>query len=58
MIRTIDISASRHYPTGGWELCSLGTTYTIRRLFLGYTKREAIRIFRAYLRRQVAADIA
>ena len=32
---------------GAWEVCSIIGGYLVRRAYYGYSKREAIRLFRA-----------
>lgn len=45
-IRYADITATRIYPSGYWRLtCFDGYGYYKSRLFVGYTKKEAMRIF-------------
>lgn len=40
-----DITAERVHPSGGWRLSALRNGYLVTLLLIGYTKREALRIF-------------
>ena len=40
-----ELTAVRSYPSGGWRVSGYGAS----RLFLGYTKREAVRLMAQYL---------
>jgi hypothetical protein len=45
------ISAERVYPSGAWRLSALEDCGYISRQYVGYTQRQADRLFRAELRR-------
>lgn len=47
----MDISACRVFPSGAWEISAIVGNLLIRRVYFGYTKKEAIAEFRAEVSR-------
>ena len=41
------MSITKLFPSGAWEISDLVNGYLIRRVYYGYTKREAIAEFKA-----------
>ena len=40
------MTVSRLFPTGAWEVSGMIDGYLVRRVYYGYTKREAIAEFK------------
>jgi hypothetical protein len=47
MVTRRDITVERVKPSGAWKVSAMVNGYHVWRLFLGYTKREAIRDYLA-----------
>lgn len=45
------MTVSKLTPSGAWEVSDIIGGYLVRRVYYGYTKREAIREFRAEFKR-------
>jgi hypothetical protein len=45
------IDAERTWD-GGWSLALLGASHRVHRTYYGYTKREAMKMFRQYVKEQ------
>ena len=43
------MTATRLFPSGAWELSAIRFDRLVRQTYYGYTKREALAAFRAYL---------
>lgn len=41
------MTATRLYPSGAWEVSDIIRGQWVRRTYYGYTKREALTLFRA-----------
>jgi len=50
----MEISARKTFQ-GAWALSTVAGGYLISRQYFGYTKREAIALFRAYVAKQARA---
>lgn len=44
------ITATKLFPSGAWELSTIIGARYYRRVFYFYTKRDAMRLFRAYVK--------
>lgn len=43
-----DVSATRIWHSGGWEIAAIVCNYRVAKVYYGYSKREAIRLFVAW----------
>ena len=48
----IDVTAEKVFPSGYWSCSAMVNGYLFRRVFGGYTKRQAVKLFRAAARAQ------
>jgi hypothetical protein len=46
----MNISYEKAFPSGAWILTGIKDGYYTRQTYYGYTKREATRLFRNYLK--------
>jgi hypothetical protein len=46
------MSVTRLFPSGAWEVSAIIGGYLIRRVYYGYTKREAVAEFKAETARE------
>ncbi len=44
------MTIERSFPSGGWKIYTMHKGYLVSRFYLGYTKREAIRLFKLELK--------
>jgi hypothetical protein len=45
MLRAKDVTATKKFPSGAWEVYATVDGHLMTRTYYGYTKREAIRLF-------------
>lgn len=48
-VTTADISIDRIVPSGAYRLTALVNGYLVSRQYMGYTKREAIHLFKDHI---------
>ena len=53
----MDISFERPI-TGGWRLSTIADGHLVQRLYMGYTKKEALRLFRQEIKKTERARAA
>jgi len=41
------MTITKLFPSGAWEVYSIIGGYLVRRVYFGYTKRQALRMFKA-----------
>jgi len=44
----MNVSATKLFPSGDWEICALVKGFLVSRRYNGYTKSEAVRLFKTY----------
>lgn len=44
----MNVTATRIHHNGAWEVSAIIGGYLTRRVYYGYTKREAIRLFKSF----------
>lgn len=49
-MRGAALSVERLWPSGGYRVAAIVGGYYVERVYMGYTRREAVRRFRAELR--------
>lgn len=49
-MRGATLTVERLWPSGGYRIAAIVGGYYVARVFMGYTRRDAVRLFRAALR--------
>ena len=44
------MTATKLFPSGAWEISTIHRGYRVSRVFMGYTKKQAIALFREQLK--------
>lgn len=44
-LKQFDVTVTRQFPSGAYECSAIWSGYRQKKVFYGYTKREAIRLF-------------
>jgi hypothetical protein len=48
----MNITSYKAYPSGAWVLSTIASGYYVTRTFYGYTKKEALEIFKNELKKE------